>query len=71
MDRPQRTTRAIAEKLKIPVVDLRAVLDAAETCPYQPQNMHWTAEGHRIVAGYLADELVADRALTRRLAARR
>jgi hypothetical protein len=37
--------------------DLRDVLRGGP-CPYQPRNMHWTAEGHRRVADAVAAWLV-------------
>jgi lysophospholipase L1-like esterase len=61
---PQRTTRAIAAELGLTCLDLLPVLrESAALDPYQSRNMHFTAAGHRIVAGYLADRIVADRCL--------
>ncbi|NUQ83855.1 MAG: acyltransferase [Anaerolineales bacterium] len=57
-DQPQRIMSEIAEALDLPMYDLRNVLSSSEQCPYQPRNMHWTADGHRVVADYLADLLI-------------
>jgi hypothetical protein len=61
---PQRTTKAIAGKLGIQTIDLLPVLRAMKTCPYQPENMHWTAAGHQVAAEYVAHFLVQDGAGT-------
>jgi peptidoglycan/LPS O-acetylase OafA/YrhL len=53
-DFPQRTFGRIAAGLGIPALDLRPALRAAPRCPYMPANMHWTVEGHRIVADRVA-----------------
>lgn len=37
--------------------DLHDVLAAAPACPYQPRNLHWTEEGHRVVAEHVARKL--------------
>jgi len=54
MDFPQRVTREIASSLGIAYYDLRPVLQALPSCPYQRENMHWTAHGHAAVASFLA-----------------
>jgi peptidoglycan/LPS O-acetylase OafA/YrhL/lysophospholipase L1-like esterase len=56
-DLPQRTTIKISKELAIEAIDLRPVLRSAPTCPYQPNNMHWTAAGHQLVARHMADLL--------------
>lgn len=53
LQRPQRTTEAIAKSLSLEYYDLLPVLRSTNTCPYQPHNMHWLEIGHRIVADYL------------------
>lgn len=60
LDRPQASAREIAEDLNIVTLDLRGPLSALEECPYQPWNMHWLPEGHRVVASFLADVLIRD-----------
>lgn len=55
---PQRITREIAGSLGVEFYDLQPVLRLAKTCPYQPHNMHWTVDGHQIVASYLTEVLV-------------
>ncbi|MFC1975640.1 acyltransferase family protein [Chloroflexota bacterium] len=58
LEQPQRLTQKLATSLKIGYYDLRPVLrSVAESCPYQPHNMHWTAAGHSAVAAYLAEVL--------------
>jgi len=59
LDLPQRMTREIAGELGIAALDLRAPLRAATPCPYQPNNLHWTAAGHQVVAAYLSRYLMA------------
>jgi hypothetical protein len=58
MDRPQRMLAGIADELGVPAFDLRPVLRAMPSCPYQPHNMHWLPAGHeqvaRAVAGWLS-----------------
>ena len=59
LDLPQRTTRAIADSLGIPCVDLRpAVVSVPAGGAWQPRNMHWTLAGHEAVAHYLARVLI-------------
>lgn len=57
-DLPQRTTVQLAEPLGIRCVDLRPPLRAADGGTYQRRNMHWTAKGHRVVADFVAEELL-------------
>lgn len=61
LDQPQRVTRTLAEKLGYTVYDLREALITAPTCTYQPYNMHWTVEGHEIVAQFLTEQLMLRR----------
>ena len=57
LDQPQRLLMEMAEIYETPLHDLREVLHSDEVgCPYQKNNMHWTEEGHKLVAGYLADQ---------------
>jgi peptidoglycan/LPS O-acetylase OafA/YrhL len=55
---PQRTSKIIAAKLGIQTIDLLPVLRSMKTCPYQPENMHWTAAGHQVAAEYVAHFLM-------------
>ncbi len=58
---PQRVTEALAGSLGIDYYDLRPALELPTgACPYQRHNSHWTAEGHRAVAGYVAELLSTD-----------
>jgi len=57
-DYPQQLTRRLAKDVGIEVIDLRPALESSTSCPYQPRNMHWTEEGHRVVADDIADWLV-------------
>lgn len=60
-DQPQRMAKEIAISLGIPYYDLRPVLKSvAGGCPYQRKNMHWTIDGHRAVANFLAQVMIAD-----------
>ena len=61
---PQRTTKIIAGKLGIQTLDLLPVLRAMKSCPYQAENMHWTAAGHEMAAEYVAHFLTQGRAGT-------
>jgi lysophospholipase L1-like esterase len=56
-ERPQRWTAALAAAIGAEYHDLRDLL-RAPPCPYQPRNMHWTADGHRRVADAVAGWLV-------------
>jgi len=60
LERPQRVATELAAERGFGYYDLRNTLRTAPDCVYQPRNMHWTAEGHRVAAAYLADRLVAD-----------
>jgi lysophospholipase L1-like esterase len=57
IDQPQRVMSEIANSLGIPMYDLRNALSASAQCLYQPHNMHWLEEGHRVVSDYLANTL--------------
>ena len=57
VDQPQRIMSEIASSLGLPMYDLRDILSSSGQCPYQSHNMHWMANGHNIVATYLADVL--------------
>jgi hypothetical protein len=64
LDLPQRMTRQVADSLGLTYYDLRPILQtASEDCPYQAHNSHWTADGHRVVANYLAEQLEADKSV--------
>jgi hypothetical protein len=65
MDRPRRTTQAIAARIGVAAYDLRPVLASLHTCPYQRYNMHWTIAGHEATAEFLSRRLVADHYLQR------
>jgi peptidoglycan/LPS O-acetylase OafA/YrhL len=58
LELPQRLLLDIAQPLGIQVIDLRSVLRASENCPYFDHNMHWTEQGHQIVAEYLEKALL-------------
>jgi hypothetical protein len=61
LEQPQRMTKEIADSLAFSYYDLLPVLkSAAEGCPYQSKNMHWTIAGHRAVADYLAQMVASD-----------
>ncbi len=56
---PQRMMMELTNSLNLHLYDLRDPLrEMSKTCPYQPHNMHWTSEGHQIVATYLTDILL-------------
>lgn len=57
LDRPQRLLQQVANELSLPTIDLRPTLQAAATCPYFTCNLHWTADGHRLVADAVATSL--------------
>lgn len=59
LDQPQRVTRELAQELGLEYLDLREALRAAPECPYQRENMHWTAAGHRLVAATVAKALLS------------
>jgi peptidoglycan/LPS O-acetylase OafA/YrhL/lysophospholipase L1-like esterase len=56
-ERPQRWSGQLARAVGAEYHDLRDVLRGGP-CPYQPRNMHWTAEGHHRVAAAVAAWLV-------------
>lgn len=62
LDQPQRLARGISDRLRIDCIDLRAPLKtpAQKKCPYHPKNMHWTVQGHSIVADYLEERVISD-----------
>jgi lysophospholipase L1-like esterase len=61
LDLPQRLEKEIASKHHFSFYDLRPILKSqAKECVYQPRNMHWTEEGHKIAAQYLAEILSKD-----------
>jgi hypothetical protein len=65
LEQPQRLTEELAADLGLGYYDLRPALQSeTEGCPYQEHNMHWTEAGHRAVAGYLAEQLLADTVLS-------
>jgi len=53
LEQPQRVFAAEADTLGIEAIDLRPALHGAP-CPYQRNNMHWTAGGHQRVAAFAA-----------------
>jgi lysophospholipase L1-like esterase len=57
---PQRTSRAIAEQLKLPFLDLIPTLKSASTCSYQPYNKHWLPSGHEAVAETMTKRIIQD-----------
>jgi peptidoglycan/LPS O-acetylase OafA/YrhL len=57
LELPQRLLHDIAQPLGIQVIDLRDILRASATCPYFEHNLHWTEQGHQIVAEYLEKTL--------------
>lgn len=65
VDFPQSETARIAAELGIGFVDLRSALRSAGHCPYQPWNMHWTAEGHAFAAQAIAKALLDARYVPR------
>jgi len=61
LEQPQRVTLEIADKLGLVSYDLCEPLRRVEKgSAYQPRNMHWTAEGHRAVAVFVAGRLLSD-----------
>ena len=60
LDKPQRLAAEIASNLGIKDYDLRTPLKALNECPYQPNNLHWTVDGHKAVADYIANVLLAN-----------
>jgi len=64
LDLPQRMTGQICKELGLPWYDLRAAFKAAgAACPYQQHNMHWTEDGHRLAAEFLADAFIREHLL--------
>lgn len=61
---PQRITQELTKQAGIDYYNLQPALQATSECPYQPRNSHWTRDGHRVVAAYLAERLVADQYLS-------
>ena len=57
VSQPQRIMSEIADSQGLPLYDLRDALSSTGQCLYQPRNMHWLADGHRVVSAYLADVL--------------
>jgi lysophospholipase L1-like esterase len=50
--------REITDSLAIQMIDLRELFNQNRgPCPYQASNMHWTREGHEMVAEFLAKVL--------------
>ena len=61
LELPQRITSELADTLGFGYYDLRPALRSENgICAYQPNNMHWTVTGHRLVAAYLSEKLIAD-----------
>ena len=58
IDQPQRIMSEIADSLGLAMYDLRDALSSSGQCLYQPHNMHWLAEGHNVVATYMANILI-------------
>ena len=58
IDQPQRIMFEITDSLDLPMYDLRDALTSSGQCLYQPHNMHWLADGHKVVATYLVDVLI-------------
>jgi len=54
-DHPQRLMQEIADSLGIWFLDLRPALSGGGS--YQRRNMHWTANGHRVVARAVREAL--------------
>lgn len=53
-EQPQRLATLLAAEVGAEVLDLRGPLRAVRECPYQPGNMHWREEGHRVAADAVA-----------------
>jgi lysophospholipase L1-like esterase len=54
---PQRNSKAIAQELKLPFIDLIPTLKSSSTCVYQPYNKHWLPTGHEVVAEEMAKRM--------------
>jgi peptidoglycan/LPS O-acetylase OafA/YrhL len=64
LEMPQRMAFDIAHSLRINAVDLRRVfLNNPDVQVYQPANMHWTNQGHDLVARFLAELLTTPNVL--------
>ena len=58
-DQPQRRMAESATQIGIEYVDLRIAFDHdPDPCPFQPSNLHWTANGHRQMADFIANRLL-------------
>jgi peptidoglycan/LPS O-acetylase OafA/YrhL len=57
---PQRLIAGIAQALQLTLYDLTELLASSNECYYQPHNIHWTVNGHQVVAQYLADVMAKD-----------
>ncbi len=58
-EQPQIRMAESATKIGSRYADLRLAFDLdPDPCPYQPSNLHWTANGHRQIAAFLADQLL-------------
>lgn len=55
---PQRNSKAIAQDLKLPFLDLIPTLKASPTCVYQPYNKHWLPSGHEAMAEQMAKQSI-------------
>ncbi|MFO7780491.1 MAG: acyltransferase family protein [Spirochaetia bacterium] len=56
LDQPHEIAMGILQKLGLPYFDLRPVLCGPD-CYYAPRNMHWTEEGHEVVARAVAEAI--------------
>ena len=59
LEQPQRLIRDPAAAAGFDFVDLRPPLQSMPECPYHRRNLHWTVEGHRAVASFLAERIGA------------
>jgi hypothetical protein len=58
LERPYRILRKITDELKIPAIDLTPYLRKHQKQPvYFPGSWHWNHEGHKVVAGAIAQNL--------------
>ena len=61
LDQPQRQMAESASKAGVKCLDLRqAFFQDPHFCPFHPDNLHWTAEGHIQVANFLATRLTIE-----------
>ena len=59
LDRPFLTLKTMANQLNIPLVDLTPYLRRSKKQPvYFPESWHWNNEGHQVVAGVIAQDLI-------------